>query len=510
MSFRTRNSIKNIVFSEISYVVILLLQFMNRSVFIHFLPEEYLGMNGLFSNVLSFLSLAELGVGSAINFALYKPLKEGDVEALKSLMSLYRHLYKAVGVIVFILGSILMPFLPLLIKDLNSDIKYIYLYFMLYLFNSGISYFYTYKRSLIICDQKEYISTVATTISSIVLKVMQIAVLIVFESYAAYLSVMVAATIAENLIISAVADKMYPYLKDKNNKELDPKVLSEIKKNVFALIFHRIGEIIVYATDNIIISKFIGLVSVGLYSNYTLIIQAVKTVTNRFFNAITASLGNLVAFDDKEYVEKMLYNILFINAWIFSFCSISLLCLLQPFIKLWLGEKFLLSDSTVVIIVINFYLTGMRSTVLMFRNATGIFWYDRYKPIAEGAINLIMSVPLALRYGIAGTLSGTIISTLSVPFWVEPYILFKYYFNKKFYGFMLRQLKYLIMTIGISALTYLLCITARFSPLMTLTARIMLCVFVPNVCMSIIFRKDDSYVYFKSSIARIFMKLRDF
>lgn len=507
MESRTRKSALNVLFSEISYAVILVLQFVSRSIFIQLLPAEYLGMNGLFSNVLSFLSLAELGVGAAINYALYRPLKEKDTETLKSLMALYRRLYTGIGLIVLTTGSLLAPFLPFLIKDMPEDIPGIYMYFLLYLFNSGISYFCTYKRALIVCDQKEYITTFISAVSGILLKGIQIVVLILTRSFGAYLGVMIVMTLLNNLVISAVAGRMYPYLKDRNVKKTDPAISREIRKNVYALVFQKIGDSIVYATDNMIISKFVGFAAVGLYSNYTLVLQAVQTAASRFFEALTASIGNLVVTDEKEHVEEILYRILFINAWMFSFCSICLLCLVQPFIRLWIGPQYLLPEGTLFLMVLQFYLAGMRSTAGTFRRAMGLFWYVRYKPMVEGILNLAVSIPLAIRFGIAGTLMGTIISTFFMSSVAEPYGMFRIYFRKGFLKFMLAQIQYGVVTIGAGLLTFGACSWFTSYTLEEFVIRMAVCALIPNLCMVVVYRKNEHYRFFMDTILAMCKKV---
>ena len=280
------------------------------------------------------------------------------------------------------------------------------------------------------------------------------------------------------LFISLIADKIYPY----------------------ALIFQRIGEVIVYATDDIIISKYVNFASVGLYSNYSMLIQAVQTAAYRFFDAVTASIGNLAVTRDKEHVEKILYRILFLNAWMFSFCSVGLLCLLQPVIRIWIGSEYLLSDTTMLVIVINFYLEGMRATMVTFKRATGLFWQSRYKAIAEGALNLVLSIPLAVHFGVAVTLMGTIISTSCISAIVEPYALFRYYFHKGFYQFMREQLKYAVITIGIAVLTIAACRMVNMDSLLAFVIQMGFCLMVPNLCMGIIFWKDENFIYFRRHI----------
>lgn len=503
---RTKNSIRNINYSFISYFITLLLQFVSRTVFIKLLTSTYLGLNGLFSNVLSFLGLAELGVGVAINYALYKPIAGEDTELVKSIMWLYRKLYRCIGCIVLIVGGVLTPFLPYLIQDMPKDIPNIYIYYLLYVLNSGVSYFYTYKRSVIICSQKEYISTVTTTLSEIILFILQIIVLVVSRSYGAYLAAAIIVTLGENLLISAIADYMYPYLKDKSVQALPEEMSADIKKNVFALMFHKIGSVIVFSTDNLIISRFTGLVAVGLYSNYTLVINALNLLLAKVFSSITASVGNLLLSDDKRHVEDVFYRVLFVNFWMRGFCAVSLLCLFQPFILLWIGGDYLLSFFTVLIIVLNFYIGGMRATVGLFRDASGIFWYDRYKPLIESALNIILSIPLAIYYGVAGVLLGTIGSTVLVPFWFEAYVLFKHYFDKGIIEYLLKQLLYGIITIltGMGCLWLCTCVTGY--GFAAFVIRIIICGIVPNAIFAIVFCRTIEFKYFLDFIRNVLKK----
>lgn len=499
---RTKNSIKNITYSVISYFVFLLLQFVLRSVFISCLSGEYLGLNGLFSNILSFLSLAELGVGSAISYALYRPIAENDIVSIQSLMKLYRKLYRRIGIVILVTGSAITPFLSYLIKDMPRNMPEIYLYYVLYVVNSGISYFYTYKRSLLICSQKEYISSVTTGIARVMLSVLQMAALVIGQSYLAYLLIAIAVTFSENVAVSLVADKMYPYLKEKNVPPVSEKDSSDIRKNIMALMCHKIGYVIVFSTDNIIISKFVGLVAVGLYSNYTMIINAVNSLFSRVVASVTASVGNLVQTEDKGHVETVFYRVLFMNCWLRGLSSIALFCLLQFFIRLWVGERFLLPQATVLIIAVNFYIGGVRSPVNIFKEVTGNFRHDQFKALAESVINIVFSIPLAIRFGIAGVLLGTIASTLLLTFWVEAYVLFKYFFEKGITEYIVKQVIYGFVVCLAGAVCFLICNCIPSENISDFILHIVVCVFVPNCIFAFLFSRTGEYKYFWNLLKR--------
>lgn len=483
-------------YSVVSYFCTLLLQFVNRTLFIRLLTSEYLGLNGLFANILSFLSLAELGVGNAINYALYKPLQICDKEKIKSIMYLYKRLYCMIGCVILILGGCLTPFLPYLIADMPQDMPHIYWYYLLYVTNSGISYFFAYKRSIIVCDQKEYIVSAVRIIFNIVLTVLQITVLIISRSYMFYLIMAIVVTVVENLTVSAIANSIYPYLTNKNVLRLSTYEKSEIKKNVIAMLFHKIGGVIVFSTDNIIISKFVGLIVVGTYSNYTLITNALNSILGRMLNATIAGVGNLALSESKRHVEEVFDKLLFANFWLRGFCAVSLLCLLQPFITLWLGESYLLTEISMLIIAINFYINGMRNVVGLFKDATGVFWHDRYKPLIESALNILFSIPLAIQYGVAGVLLGTLASTLVMPFWYEGYVLYKYLFGKSVRRYIVKHIQYAICVILAGTICYFLCNCVNNTEIVAFLIRCLICLIVPNVFFLMLFRKTEEYGYF--------------
>ncbi len=496
---RSKNGLRNIIVSFSTSVLTIFLSFVNRTIFINFLNEEYLGLNGLFSNVLSFLSLAELGIGVAINYALYQPLKDNDISKLKSLMWLYKKLYTIIGFIVLALGIALTPFLRFLIKEMPDNIPHIHLYFILFVINSGVSYFCTYKRSLIICDQKEYISTITLTVSKIILILMQLIILIITHSFMLYTVAMVICTLGENLTISYIADKKYSFLKEKDIEPLIDEEKNNIKKNVYALILHKIGGAIVFSSDNIIISKFVGLVSVGLYSNYTLIITSVDSVLKKMLATLTSSVGNLmVSSKDNGLAEKTLYRMLYANMCLYSLSSVCILSLMESFIRLWVGEKYLIPFAALLTAVLSFYLTGMRRTVMIFKDASGVFQQDKYKPLIESIVNIVFSIPLAIKFGIAGVLGGTIISTLSVSFWFEAYVLFKYSFHKSFLNYMLVQLKYfLITTINAGACYFALTFFQR-DCLLTFICKMLVTLGISFIGLIATSFYTDEFKYFKS------------
>ncbi len=448
---RSKSSAKNLVVALIGQAFGLIISFIARIIFVKFLSDEYLGLNGLFTNLLTMLSLVELGVGSALVYSLYKPLADGDNEKVKSLMDLYRKAYNIIGGVVLIIGILFIPFYRYLISEVPS-ISHLDFIYILFVLNTAISYFYSYKRSLIICDQKRYIATIYRYVFYFLLNVFQIIVLFLTHNYILYLITQVVFTWLENICISIKAYKMYPYLKDKNIKKLDKKELNTISKNVRAMLFHKIGGVVVNSTDNILISKLVGLIAVGMYSNYYLITSALDTITAQFFNAITASVGNLGACTNSKKVKETFNTTFFLNYLIYGVITVCLLILFNPFIEIWLGKKYLFDFDVVLVITVCFYLKGIRKTCLTFKDALGLFWQDRYKPIIESIINLVASIILGIKYGVLGIFMGTIISTVTTSLWIEPYVLYKYYFKENIIDYLYRFIKYTLVVV----LTYLI------------------------------------------------------
>lgn len=503
---RTAKAIKNVKISILTYIVIIILQFANRSIFVGLLSDEYLGLNGLFSNVLQFLALAELGIGSAMSYALYRPLNDNDVPLLKSYMKFYQKAYFIIGIVVLVMGLALTPFLSFFIKDMPENMPLLPVYYILYVVNSAASYFYTYKRTILVCDQKQYISSITTSVKTILTAVLQIVVLLITHDFLFYLVVMIVCTVAENIVVSRIADRQYPFLREKEVEPLAKDRVHDLTKNVSAMFLHKIGTVIVTSTDNLIISKFVSLSMSGLYSNYTMVTNALNSLLNQVFTSVTASVGNLVANDDPEHDEAVLKNVLFANFWIYSFCSVCLFCLFEPFIQVWLGDRYEMGLPTVAVIVAVFYLTGVRKTVLTFRDAAGIFWYDRYKSLVEAGVNLACSIPLAIRFGVVGTLVGTVISTVCVSFWVEARVLYKHHFHKSRLGYYAKQALYAAITVLCAGVTYKVTTLIGFTGIFGLLVKAVICLIVPNLMVAIMFCWTAPMKYFMGLGKKAVMK----
>lgn len=491
---RTEKSIINFIWAIIGQALGIGISFISRIFFIRILGSEYLGLNGLFTNILSVLSLAELGIGPAITYSLYKPIADNDTRQLKMLMQLYKKIYIIIGIVILSLGISLTPFLDLFIKEI-PDITNLNLIYILFVLNTAISYFYSYRTNLIIANQKSYITTIYHYISLTILNIVQIIYLIITKNYIGYLILQIIATVIENILISKKAIKMYPYLKSKEKVPLDSSTKKSIIKNTKAMMMHKVGGVVVNSTDNILISTIIGLKEVGLYSNYYLIKTAVNKIIYQIYTSITASVGNLCASTGKNKQYEVFKSINLLTFWIYSFTSICLLNLFNPFIEIWLGKEYLFSKEIVFILVINYYISGMRKSVLTFREATGLFEKDKYKALIESLINIVASIILAKKLGIFGIFLGTFVSSVTTCAWVEPYILYKYGFNKKFSQYLNDYFKQVILTVIMASLTYLLCSIIKINLYLNLIIYGIISLIIPNVILYFIFSNTSEFKY---------------
>lgn len=500
---RTQSSLINLLTAIIGQGISFPVNFVARIVFIRSLGVVYLGVNGLFTNILAMLSLMELGIGPAIVFSLYQPLAEKDETKIKALMKFYQKAYRLIGVIIAISGCMLTPFIEFFIHDV-SEITEIKLIFILFLINTVISYFFSYKRSLIIADQKRYIATAYRYAFYIGLNIAQMIFLLFTQNYIYFLILQILFTFMENIMVSKRADRLYPFLKDRDSVKLSHETFQQIAKNTSAMILHKIGGVVINSTDNILISTLIGTLWVGLYSNYSIIIIACNAVLVQCFVAITASVGNLGAIASKSRILKVFEVAQFINFWLYGWACICFMVLLNPLIILWLGADLLLPAECVFFIILNFYMTGMRKSVLTFKDALGLYWFDRYKPVFESLINLGVSIILAQRIGLVGIFMGTFISCMTTSFWIEPYVVYRYGFETFSGNYFKRFACYTFSILLAGLITAWLCKYIMGGTIFHFAGKLFVCIVIPNLIFFLLFRKTKEFQQILQIIYRIF------
>lgn len=490
---RIQNSQRNLYISILSQVITLILSFVSRTVFVKTLGMDYLGVNGLFTNIISVLSLAELGVGTAIVYSMYKPLAEHDTKKLAALTQYYSTLYKMIAIIILLVGIAIFPFLDIII-NLDTSIPNVKYYYLLFLGEAVTSYLIIYKTSIITADQKGYIVTRNRMIANIIASVLQILVLVSIKNYVIYLLIRILIPLAGNYYSSRVASKLYPFIDSKET--LSKEERKSIWNNIKSMFLYRVGGVILNNTDNILISTLINTTLVGKYSNYSMLITRVTGFTSLIFSSVQASLGNLNV-DANEEKKYKIFNILsLLSFWVYAFCSICFCMLFQDFIAIWLGTDYQLSLDVVYIAVLNFYFEGVLYPIWCYRQTTGLFHETKYTMLIASAINLILSILLGKQMGLFGIFAATAISRLCTNLWFDPYVLFKKYFNASPKKYFIKQLLYILtiimlITIGQCLFCYLSISNIYFR----FIVKIGYCILVPNLFFSFMFFKTEEFRY---------------
>lgn len=426
---RTKNSFRNYGMTVVAQITSILLSFIGRTFFIKLLNIEYLGVNGLFSNILSLLSLAELGVGTAITYMMYKPIAENHINKVIAYNNLFRKIYNGVGIFVLIVGVSLSPFINSFIKEAPYVAENLYIIYILFVLNSAISYFFTYKRSLLIAFQKEYINSRNVVQFAIIKDIVLIGLLFCFHDYYIYLVAQIVITFASNAAISYKTNKLFPEIVSIKPEKVSTEEIKIIIKNTAAMVCHKIGSVVVSGTGNIFISYYIGIATVGIYSNYVLISTSASQIIGRGVNSLTASFGNLVATADKKDVYGVFKKIYFLNFLLAYLIAIYFYVLVDPFITFWIGKEYLLDAKSILIIVTNsIFFYQLRIPSQMVINTYGLFWQIKWKSLVEAAVNVCCSFffMACMGWGIMGILLAGLVSNVTTSLWWEPYVAFKY------------------------------------------------------------------------------------
>ncbi len=427
---RVRLAERNIAFGYAGQAATAVMSFVLRTIFIRHLSEELLGVNSLYTNILSILSMAELGIGTALNFALYRPVAEDDTEKIKSYMRMYRKAYTVIAMVVAGIGLLLVPFLRFLIKNPGAiTVREMTLYYLIFLFNTVSTYFVSYKYSLCNAEQKNYIQTNINTLTKIAVSVLQIAVIVLTQNFLLYLLTDMLVQLLQKIFVSRYMDRLYPYLRDKDVQPLSGEESGEVWRKTRALVLHKVGDVARLQTDSLIISSFIAVAVSGMVDNYNLVINAVTNFVNIIFNSVISSFGNLIATEtrDRQYELFRVYR--FFASWVYGFAVTGFFVLLTPLIRLWLGDAWVLPSAAVSLILVDLYFKGDRIVLSNYKTAAGVFEQDKYLALIQGAVNLVLSVWLVQKIGLAGIYVGTVISGLIANV-TKPVIIYRVCFER--------------------------------------------------------------------------------
>lgn len=430
---RSTYTIFNFVFNILSQIITIILKFVSRTIFIYFLGEGYLGISSLFTNILSVLSLAELGINSAMVYSMYEPLAKRDNKKLRALTNYYKVLYQKIAFAIFFIGIILIPFLPFII-NLTVKIDNIYIYYILYLINTCISYLFVYKTSILITDQKEYKTKYIKIVMDVLLVIFQCVALFMFKNFLLYLIIQIFFTFLTNYLTAKLTEKHYPFLNE-NTESLSNTEKQDIWSNIKAMFSYKVGGVIMNNTDQLYISALISTEMVGIYSNYLMIVNSISVLTSAFFVAVKSSIGNLAVENNREKEYELFKCLDIVAFYVYGFVGICFIFLFNRFIFLWIGEMYILEIPVVIVISISFYISGILYPIWCFRETVGLFKETKNILLYSSIINLVLSYFFGNLFGLTGILFATIIARLLTNLWFEPYKLFKIYFKKSVFDY---------------------------------------------------------------------------
>ena len=445
---------RNILFGYVGQLATALMSFVLRTIFIRNLSEQLLGINSLYTNILSILSMAELGIGTALNYSLYRPVAEHDTEKIKSYMQMYRKAYGVIAMVVAGIGLSIAPFLKYLVKKPGAiTVRQMTLYYFIFLFNTVSTYFVAYKYSLCNAEQKNYIQTNINTVTKLIVTGLQIAAVVLTKNFLLYLVTDAAVQLVQKSFVSFYLNRLYPYLRDRNIRPLTKQESGEVWTKTKALVLHKVGDVARLQTDSLLISSFIAVAVSGYVDNYNMVINAVSNFVNIIFNSVISGFGNLIATESREYQYRMFRVYRFFASWVYGFAVTGFFILLTPLIRLWLGDSWVLPFSAVSLILVDLYFKGDRIVLSNFKTAAGVFEQDKYLALIQGAVNLVLSIVLVRRIGLAGIYVGTVVSGLIANV-TKPIIIYRVCFDRKADGYFTDTAKYTAATAAVIAALY--------------------------------------------------------
>lgn len=507
---RSKKVLINSIFGIAGYAILMLSNFITRSVFISQLGMSMAGVDTTFKNFLQVLSLAELGLSTGLIYKLYKPIGNKDNAAIKRILNFYKQAYKIISVI-FMAGAFVLAFVVnFFVTDTDKSQLYIGILFILYAGDTVASYLFANRKALIVADQNNYIVNRNDAFISIITFIFQVILLYLTKSFIVYAIVKIVCRLIGACSIGYQFKKMYPEVAaDKSKETITGGERTSLLKNMGAMLCHRIGGVSVTATGSAIISKILGTVNAGIYGNYTLITNTLITLVVQVFNGITASFGNIVTVEDQKTVYRRFNLLYFFNYWIFSFCTTSVAVLIQPFMKIWIGNKAenLFSTSTVVLLLCYFYVNGIRRVVLMAKDSAGLYRPDRWFAITEASINIVLSVVLTLALkSVNGLIIANTVSMLIIPMWTQPYLVYKYVLKHSLGIYYIKYAVYAIVTAGETALTFWLCdlVVPKSNIWLELVIKAVFCLVIPNLINLILFYRTEEMKDLKIMLKNLF------
>lgn len=442
-----KNVLSNVKYGMLSQVTKIVLQFVTRKIFLYVLGVELLGVHSLFISIISMLTMTELGMGAAVAYSLYKPLAENNTQKVAGIMCLYRKIYRVIGAIILIIGCCLLPFIPNIVNT-NVIIPNLRLMFFIIVLKCALTYLlFAYSQTLLIASECKYKVDKLILIFTFITSIGEMVVLLLMKSYVLFLCVEMVCLITQQYLIYRETNKMYPEIMAVRNVPLDKDEKKSLWRNVYGLSISKFSGAVLSSIDNIVISTFISTAIVGYYANYSLIQAAAVSIISMAFVSVTANIGH--KFTSNSIKEEHLFLMFFVNFVICAFCTVLYYFLINDFISLFFSPNLVLSRFVVLAIVINMLISYMGLSIQVFKDASGIFWYGKYRSIITCLLNICFSLLLVKPCGIAGVVMSTALSRIFTTLWYDPYLVYKYAFKQRPTRYFLTYIYYSVLVVFI-------------------------------------------------------------
>lgn len=497
---RSKKVLINSIFGVGGYLILMLSNFVTRSVFVDQLGLSMAGVDTTFKNFLQVLSLAELGLSTGLLYKLYKPIEEKNNREIKKILNFYKQAYKVIASI-FMGGALALSLVVnFFIEDTDKSPFYISFLFILYAGDTVASYLFANRKALIVADQNNYLVNRNDAFISLITLISQVALLYITKSFIVYAVVKIVCRLLGASLIGNKFKRMYPEIaNDKSKETIAGEEKKALIKNMSAMLCHRVGGVSVTATGSAIISKMLGTIQAGIYGNYIIITNTLLMLVTQVFNGITASFGNIITVESKDVIIKRFNLLYFFNYLIFSFFTVSVGILIQPFMRLWMQDapNSLFSYDTVLLLLCYFYVYGMRRVVLMAKDSAGLYRQDQWFAIVEAILNIVLSIALVLyTKSINGIILANTLSMLIIPMWTQPYLVYKHVLGEKVIKYYIKYILYAGVTVASFALTYFVAermVANTDNLFVELILRAVVCVAIPNIINLVLFFRTNEF-----------------
>lgn len=486
---RTKNTLRNIAFGSLNRMINIVLPFISRTVILYVMGTQYLGLSSLFSSILSFLSLTELGIGSAMIYSMYKPIAQNDHATIKALLNLYQKIYRVIGWIILGLGLALAPFLEILVPEQLPDDINLHVLYIIYLFNAVLSYWlFAYKNAMLQAYQRDDINSKIASVIAPLSYLVMLGSLVLTKNYYAYVMWLPVFTVATNILRLILVNRTFPDMEPAG--DVDPELKQSIFKKTSALIGTKLNTVVLNAADNIVMSAFLGLTAIAMYGNYHYIMSSIIGFLGIAYSSMTAGLGNSLQTESLDDNYRNFEKFSFINSWLVGWCAVCLVCLYQPFMKIWVGEELMFPFYVVLEMGLYFFVYQIRKIPVVYKDAAGIWWEDRFRPYVCMIVNVVLNIALVQIIGISGIILSTVFSLfISIPW--ENYTIFKYVFHRSSRSYYKKMFLSIISMLLAGTVTLGIC-SCFGDGIFDFLFRGIVCVVVPNVIfVACSFKRDE-------------------